>query len=73
MHQAIGWTVAGVEIGNWIVILIQAQVVAVQAEVNIETSVAIVVGNSRMRKRSLRRVRKFEGIALNRERSVPFI
>src|SRR5882762_4567273 len=53
VQQAIGWPVTGVEIGNWIMILIEAKVVAIQAEVNIETSIAIVVSNSCMREGSL--------------------
>src|SRR5271163_3191427 len=43
VQQAVGWPIAGVEVGNRIVVLIEAQVVAVQAEVNIKTPVPIVV------------------------------
>src|ERR1700677_2873249 len=62
VQEKIWRTIPRIKIGHWIVILIEAQVVAVQAEVNIQTSVAIVVGQGRMGEGPLRRLRKLEGI-----------
>src|ERR1700733_6490740 len=65
VHEEVGWTIAGVEIGRRVVILVQTKVVAIEAEVDIETSVAIVVGQGRMRERSLGRRFELEGTALD--------
>ena len=44
-------------------VLVQSEVIAVQAKINVETAVAIVVGDGGMGESSLRRSRKFEGVA----------
>ena len=54
-------------------ILIESQIVAVQAEVNVETSVAVIVGDRCVREGSLRRRCKLEGIALERKFAVALI
>ena len=64
VEEAIRGTVARVVIGNWIVILIESQVIHVHAEIDIESSVAVVVGNRGMGEGSLRLASKFECIAL---------
>ena len=73
MEQAIGRTIAGIVIGDWIVILVEAEVVHIRAEVNIEASIAIVVGYGGVREGSLRRTCKPEGIALDGEGAVALI
>jgi hypothetical protein len=55
------------------VILVQTQVIHVRAEVDIETAVAIVVGQRGVRKRSLRRPGKSESIPLKRERTISLV
>ncbi len=45
-------------------ILVQAEIVAIEAEIDIEPAVMVVVGDSRVRERALRRARELEGIAL---------
>src|SRR3984957_9329139 len=73
VHEEVGWTVARVKIGRRVVILVQAKIVAVEAEVDIETAVAIAVGQRCMRERSLGRSLELEGIALDQKRSVALI
>src|SRR5277367_4589218 len=73
MQEEICRAIPGIEIGHWIVILVEAKIVGIEAEVDIETSVAIVVGYSRMRERSLGRTVKPESIALGREGAVALI
>jgi len=55
------------------VILIEAQVVHVRAEVDIETPVAIIVGQCGVREGALRRARKLEGIALDRKGAIALV
>ena len=55
VQQAIRRAIAGVEIGNRIVILVQSEIVHVHAEVNVEPPVTVVVGDGGMSECSLRR------------------
>src|SRR4029079_2006475 len=73
VQQKVCRSVARVKIRNWIVILVQAYVIAVEAEVNVETPVAIVVCDGSVGKSSLRRSRKLEGIGLKREFSISLV
>ena len=54
-------------------VLVEPQVVAIQAEINIQTSVAVVVGDRRMGKRPLRRALELERVLLDRKRSIALI
>ena len=54
-------------------VLIEAKVVAVKAEVNVEVPVAVIVGQSRVSKGSLRSTRKLKGIPFKSEGPVPLI
>ena len=73
MEQEVRWPVASVKIGSGIVILIQAEIVRVEAEVNVKSSVSIVVRDGSMGKCSLRRLHKFEGIGLELKSPVPLV
>src|ERR1035437_2671952 len=73
MQKAIWGTVAGIVIGNRVVILVQAEIVHIKAEVDIETAIAIVVGHRRMGECSLRGTGELEGIALKGEGAVALI
>jgi hypothetical protein len=64
VQQEVWRSIARVEIRNGIVILIQAYVVAVETEINVETPVAIVIGDGRVSESSLGRSRELEGIGL---------
>ena len=44
-------------------ILVEADIIAVQAEINVQTSIAIVVSDGRVCESPLGRPRKLEGIA----------
>src|ERR1035438_3929032 len=54
-------------------ILVQSQIVAVHAEINIQQSVAIVIRHGGMCEGSLRSARELEGIAFDREFAVSLI
>src|SRR5215469_3346904 len=65
--------IAGVEIRNRVVILIEARVVAVQAEIDVEASIPVVVGGGGVRERSRRRIGKPESIRFEQESSVSLV
>ncbi len=73
VEQEVRRSIAGVKIRHGIVILVQTQVVAIEAEINVEASVAIIVSDSRVGKRSLGRPRKPEGVALEQEFSLALV
>src|ERR1700676_4495811 len=73
VKQEVRRPIACIEIRSRIVILVQTQVVGVEAKINIKTSIAVVVSRGSVRERSLRRPRKLEGIAFQRKLSVPLI
>src|SRR5450432_1169262 len=73
MEQAIGGTIAGVIVGDWIVILVQAEVVHVHAKVDIKATVPIVIRYGRMGECPLGSARKFECIVFEREGSIALI
>ena len=54
-------------------ILIEPQIVAIEAEINVEASVAVVVGDRCVGECSLRRPRELKGVPLDRERAVSLI
>ena len=72
-HQEIGRTVFGVVIRRRIFVLPRALVVGVEAEVNVEPAVAIVVGGGRSGESSLRRVRELERVGLLAKLAAAFV
>src|SRR5437660_11142441 len=73
VKQKVWRPVARVEIGSRIVVLIKAEIVAVETEVNIKSAIAIVVGDGRVCECALRRFRKLESIWLALEGAVSLI
>ena len=73
VEQEIGRPVAGVKIWNGIVILVQAQIVTIETEINIKQTVAIIIGDGGVCESSLRRTRELEGIALEQKLSLPLV
>ena len=73
MQKEIWRTIPRIEIRHRVVVLVQSQVVAIHAEIDIQASVAVVVGDRRMRECSFGRMRKLEGISLNRECAISLI
>src|SRR5579862_5518598 len=64
VKQEVWRPVACIEIRRRVMILIEAEIVAVEAEVDVEPSVTVVVRDGSVRERALRSVRKPKGIAL---------
>src|SRR5207253_9810931 len=64
VKQKVRRAVPRVKIRRGIMILVKSHIIAVEAKINVEPSVAIVVRNGGMRERPLRRLHKLEGIAL---------
>jgi len=64
VKQEIGRTVASVEVRRRIVILIEAEVVAVETKIDVETTIVVIVGDGGVREGTLRRGCKFERVAL---------
>src|SRR4051794_34403610 len=73
MKQEVRRAIACVEVGSGIMILIETDVVVVNAEVNIKMSVPIVIGNRSLRETPLRGARKLKGIAFDGILSHPLI
>src|SRR6185369_7075052 len=73
MEKAIGRSVARVVVRNRVVILIQTQVIHIEAEIDIEASIAVVVGHGGVGERSLWRSGKLERVPLQGKRSVALI
>ena len=61
MKEEVWRSIARVKIGRRIVILVQAQIVGVQAKIDIEAAVAIIIGQGGMRECAFRRACKLEG------------
>src|SRR6267142_2983845 len=55
VKKKIGRAIAGVEVRRRVVILIEAEIVTVEAKIDIEAAVAIVVGNGGVSKSAFRR------------------
>src|SRR5260370_28232829 len=66
-QQEIGRTVLRVVVRHRIAILVVALVISVEAEINVQPAVAIIVGNGRAGKSSLRRSCELEGVRLQTE------
>src|SRR4029077_5544070 len=73
VQQKVRRPVARVKVGDGIVILVQTHVIAVETEINVETPVAIVIGDSGVGESSLRRSCKLERIGLKREVSTSLV
>src|SRR5919108_81758 len=65
VKEEIGRAVARVEIRSGIVILVETHVIRVEAKINVEAAVAVIVGNRGMGERSLRRLSELKGVALS--------
>src|SRR5579871_5459341 len=63
-HEKVGRTVFGIVIGRWITVLSGGLVILIEAEIDVEKSVAIVVGCGGAGERTLRRIRELECIRL---------
>src|ERR1700722_20276608 len=72
-HQEVRRTILSGIIGQWIFVLIRATVINVEAEINVQPTVAIIVGDGGSCERSLRRVRELESIRLLPEPAVSFV
>src|ERR1700751_2935674 len=73
MEKEICRTIPRIEIRHRVVILVQSQVVAIHAEIDVQASVTVIVCDRSVRKCSFGRMRKLEGISLNRECAIPLI
>ena len=73
MQQKIRRAIARVEVRNRIVVLIESDVVAVQTKVDIEASIAVVVGDGSVGECSLGLLHELEGVALEREPSISLV
>ena len=62
VEKEIRRAIAGVKIRNRVVILIESQVVVVRAEIDVEASVPVVVGEGSVRERSRRRATSADGM-----------
>src|SRR4029078_2482592 len=67
MQKEVGRAVAGVEIRGRIAILIKASVVVVEAKINVEAAVVVIVGQRGMGKSALRRASESNRITLQRK------
>ncbi len=73
VKEAVRRAVAGVVVGNWVVILVEAEIVHIEAEVDIQAAVAVVVGNGGVGEGSLGRAREAEGVAPKRESAIALV
>src|SRR5882724_2644574 len=73
VQQEVGRTIPRVEVRCWVVILVEAYIVAVQTEIDIESSIAVIVRRGSVRKGTLRGLDKLESITLALELSIPLI
>ena len=62
MKQKVRRTVSGVDVRRWIPVLIEARIVVVEAEIDIETTIVVVVGECSVGECTLRRSREIEGM-----------
>ena len=72
-HHEIRGTVFGVIIGRGILVLVSALIIKIEAEVNVQPAVAVVVGYGRTREGSLRCFRELKSIRLLAELAFAFI
>ncbi len=70
VKQEVGRPITRVKVRRWIVILIQAEIVTVKTEINVEFTVTVVVGDGCMGEGALRRARKAERVSLACEGAV---
>src|SRR5579871_732163 len=73
VEEIVRRAVSRIEIWHRISVLTQALVVVVQAEINVEAPIVVVIGNRSMRERALRRTRKTECISPQREFPVALV
>src|SRR5690349_2976449 len=73
MQQKIGRAIARIEIRSGIVILVEAEIVAVQAEIDVEPPVIVVVGDRCVCEGASRSGRELEGITLQRKVSLAIV
>src|SRR5882762_11177385 len=55
-------TIAGVEVRRRIVILVETEIITVEAEIDVEAAVAIIVGDGGVGESALRRIGELEGV-----------
>src|SRR5271156_1720143 len=72
-HHEIRRTVLGRVIRSRVFVLIRALVIDVEAEINVEPAVAVIVGGRRAREGSLRRNRELKRIRLEAELAAAMI
>src|ERR1700722_4237204 len=72
-HHEIGRAVLGVVIGNRILVLIRSLVIDVKAKINVQPSIAVVVGGRCPRKGSLRSIVELKRIGLLTKLTAPLI
>ena len=63
-HHEIRWTIFGGVVRNRIFVLIGALVIGVEAKINVEPAIAVIVGNGSAGKSSLRQFREVECVGL---------
>src|SRR5262249_54970919 len=63
-HHEVGRAILRVEIWRGITILISSLVIEIEAEINVEPAVTIVVGDGCAGERALRRIRELKGVWL---------
>ena len=73
VEEKIRRPIASVKIGDRVVVLIESQIVGVEAKIDVQTSVPIVVGDGGMREGAGRWIGKSEGIRLKQEFSVTLV
>src|SRR5208282_1324019 len=61
-HHEVGWAVLRVVIRRGILVLVCALIINVEAKVNVQPAIAVIVGNGRSRESPLRRVGEFERV-----------
>ena len=72
-HQEIGWSVLRVIVRRRILVLVSTLVIDIEAEVNVQPSIAVIVGGGCACKRSQRRSGELKGIGLLAKLSAAFV
>ena len=73
VQQEVGRPVARVVVRHRVVILVEAEVIAVEAEVDVQTAITVVVGECGVGEGSLRGLRKLEGVGFSFEGAVALV
>jgi len=73
VEKEIRRAVARVEVGRGIVILIEAEIIGIEAKINVKAAVVVVVGDGRVSEGSLRSLCEFESVGLELKFAVALI